>query len=219
MNSNRRAFLMFGAAGTAVLAGLNAFLKVSPHEFNESLSRKWVGTGRLAPVFPRERAKMPRANGFIGIEEEMDLAGWALKIESPGEAPRQLSLAEVKALPRVEMTTELMCVEGWSEVVHWTGTPLRNIAPRNAPEYVSLTTPDEAYFVGLDRESALHEQTLLAWEMNGTPLTSEHGAPLRLVIPVKYGIKNIKRIGSIRFTAERPTDYWAERGYDWFAGL
>lgn len=60
---------------------------------------------------------------------------------------------------------------------------------------------------------------LLAWEMNGTPLTSERGAPLRLVIPVKYGIKNIKRIGSIRFTAERPTDYWAERGYDWFAGL
>jgi len=55
--------------------------------------------------------------------------------------------------------------------------------------------------------------------MNGAPLTSEHGAPLQLVIPVKYGIKNIKRIGSIRFTAERPTDYWAERGYDWFAGL
>jgi DMSO/TMAO reductase YedYZ molybdopterin-dependent catalytic subunit len=55
--------------------------------------------------------------------------------------------------------------------------------------------------------------------MNGKPLESLHGAPLRLVIPVKYGIKNIKRIGSIEYTDTRPADYWAERGYDWYAGL
>jgi DMSO/TMAO reductase YedYZ molybdopterin-dependent catalytic subunit len=54
--------------------------------------------------------------------------------------------------------------------------------------------------------------------MNGKPLTAEHGAPLRLAIPVKYGIKNIKNIGKIKFTDERPRDYWAERGYDWYAG-
>ena len=54
--------------------------------------------------------------------------------------------------------------------------------------------------------------------MNGQPLTLAHGAPLRLVIPVKYGYKNIKRIGTIRFTATRPADYWAEQGYDWYAG-
>ena len=110
-------------------------------------------------------------------------------------------------------------MEGWSEVVTWAGTPLRHIAPADAPEYVSLTTPDEEYYVGLDLESALHPQTLLAWEMNGAPLTPEHGAPLRLVVPVKYGIKNIKRIGTINFTSTRPADYWAERGYDWYAGL
>jgi len=55
--------------------------------------------------------------------------------------------------------------------------------------------------------------------MNGEPLTIEHGAPLRLVIPVKYGIKSIKRIGVIRFTDERPKDFWAEQDYDWYAGL
>ena len=55
--------------------------------------------------------------------------------------------------------------------------------------------------------------------MNGEALTAEHGAPLRLVIPVKYGIKNIKMIGTIRFTDQRPADYWARRGYDWYAGL
>lgn len=65
----------------------------------------------------------------------------------------------------------------------------------------------------------MHPQTLLAYEHNGKALTGEHGAPLRLVIPVKYGIKNIKRIGSIQYTNEKPGDYWAEEGYDWFAGL
>ncbi|HEY2154510.1 MAG TPA: molybdopterin-dependent oxidoreductase [Isosphaeraceae bacterium] len=54
--------------------------------------------------------------------------------------------------------------------------------------------------------------------MDGRPLAPDHGAPLRLVIPVKYGIENLKPIGSIRFTERRPADYWAERGYDRYAG-
>jgi DMSO/TMAO reductase YedYZ molybdopterin-dependent catalytic subunit len=73
--------------------------------------------------------------------------------------------------------------------------------------------------VGLDTKSLLHPQTLLAWEQNDKPLVYEHGAPLRLIIPVKYGIKNIKRIGLIRFTNQRPRDFWHEQGYDWFSGL
>ena len=217
MNSNRRAFLKFGLAGAAVVGGLSQALKVSPHEFNERITRKLLGAGRLAPTFARDMAREPKANGSVGLEE--GIGDWFLKIEAPGVASRNMSIEEVKALPRVEMTTELMCVEGWSEVVYWSGTPLRNIAPPNAPEYVSLATPDDSYYVGLDLESALHPQTLLAWEMNGEALTPEHGAPLRLVIPVKYGIKNIKRVGSIHFSPERPKDYWAERGYDWYAGL
>lgn len=93
---------------------------------------------------------------------------------------------------------------------------------RNRPDdlvgCVSLETPDGGCYVGLEMESALHPQTLLCYEMNGQPLTLAHGAPLRLVIPVKYGIKHIKRIGTIRFTNHRPADYWAEQGYDWYAG-
>jgi DMSO/TMAO reductase YedYZ molybdopterin-dependent catalytic subunit len=68
-------------------------------------------------------------------------------------------------------------------------------------------------------ESMLHPQTLLAYEMNGKPLSIAHGAPLRLIIPVKYGIKSLKRVGRITFARHRPPDYWAERGYDWFSGL
>ncbi len=86
-------------------------------------------------------------------------------------------------------------------------------------QYVGMETPDGEYYVGLDMESALHPQTLLAYEMNDKPLTEEHGAPLRLIIPVKYGIKNLKRIGSINFSNQRPRDYWAEQGYDYYSGL
>ena len=84
---------------------------------------------------------------------------------------------------------------------------------------MALETPDGDYYVGLDMASAMHPQTLLCYEMNGEALTSEHGAPLRLVIPVKYGVKNLKRIGKINFSDSRPRDYWAERGYDWYAGF
>jgi len=147
-----------------------------------------------------------------------------------------LTLADIKRLPRVEMTTQLKCIEGWSVIVNWAGARLsdfmqeyqpltrNNSSPdaRNRPQdlvrYVSLETPDGEYYVGMDMASALHPQTLLCYEMNGQPLTAQHGAPLRLVTPVKYGIKHIKRIGRIAFSNERPKDYWAERGYDWYSG-
>jgi DMSO/TMAO reductase YedYZ molybdopterin-dependent catalytic subunit len=60
---------------------------------------------------------------------------------------------------------------------------------------------------------------MLAYEMNGEPLTADHGAPLRLVIPVKYGLKWLKRVGTIRFSDVRLDDFWTQRGYDWFSGL
>jgi DMSO/TMAO reductase YedYZ molybdopterin-dependent catalytic subunit len=108
--------------------------------------------------------------------------------------------------------------------VSWTGARFADFSDKFAPNsggaaFVSMQTPDQAYFVGLDRASALHPQTLLCYEMNGANLTAGHGAPLRLVIPVKYGVKNIKRIGTIAYTNKRPQDYWANEGYDWYAGL
>jgi DMSO/TMAO reductase YedYZ molybdopterin-dependent catalytic subunit len=161
--------------------------------------------------------------------------------ESAETTPPQLepavvvTMKEIRALPKTDIVTELKCIEGWSTVVHWTGVRLADFLqkyapatrsgqpfdlrhPEDMPDYVSMETPDGAYYVGLDMASALHPQTLLCYEMNGKPLTAEHGAPLRLAIPVKYGIKNIKNIGKIKFTDERPRDYWAERGYDWYAG-
>ena len=86
-------------------------------------------------------------------------------------------------------------------------------------QYVGMETPDGEYYVGLDLASAMHPQTLLCYELNGQPLPVEHGAPLRLLVPIKYGIKNLKRIGKIDFSLSRPKDYWAEQGYDWYAGF
>jgi DMSO/TMAO reductase YedYZ molybdopterin-dependent catalytic subunit len=86
-------------------------------------------------------------------------------------------------------------------------------------EYVGMMTPDKEYYVGIDMPSALHPQTMLAYELNGKPMSINHGYPLRLIIPVKYGIKNLKRIGTISFSDKRPPDYWAELGYDYYSGL
>jgi hypothetical protein len=145
-----------------------------------------------------------------------------------------LTIDDIRSLPRTEMVTELRCIEGWSVVVQWGGVRFRDFAAKYRTQsggavsldrgtdpspYVSLETPNGGYYVGLDTASAMHPQTLLCYEMNGRPLTAEHGAPLRLVVPAKYGVKNIKRIGMIRFTGKRPADYWAEQGYDWYAGL
>ena len=95
---------------------------------------------------------------------------------------------------------------------------LRGASTGNFELGADLETDGREYYVGLDMQSAMHPQTLLAYELNDQPLTWQHGAPLRLAIPVKYGIKNIKRVASIRYTSVRPADYWAERGYDWYAG-
>ena len=85
--------------------------------------------------------------------------------------------------------------------------------------YAGLITPDKKYYVGIDIASMMHPQTLLCYEMNGKPLPLKHGYPLRLMIPVKYGIKSLKRIGTLFFSNTPPPDYWYERGYDYYSGL
>ena len=243
----RRGFVAGGAAALAGFAGWKWISSTGQDgmltwplrkvlEFNEKIARAAFDPDRMARSFPDSAAKMPRVNGRYGIDPKLDLENWRLEVQGPAGS-RRLTLADVKALPRIVHTTELKCIEGWSEVVTWAGARLADLAeatglarrggkpgnpladPTDLVPYVALTTPDAGYFVGLDIASALHPQTLLCYEMNGEPLTLPHGAPLRLAIPVKYGIKNLKQIGTIRFADARPPDYWAEKGYDWYAGL
>lgn len=192
---------------------------------NEELWRNFFRPSQLAPTYPISRARQIRVNGAIGLEEEdFDVAAWKLQVEGLS-GPGEFTLDEIKKLPKVEMTTELKCIEGWATVVHWGGARLGDFVRAHAPQdmdlpqYVALSTPNGGYYVGMEMAAALHPQTLLCYEMNGKPLTLQHGAPLRLVTPLKYGIKNLKRIGIMAFINARPADYWAERGYDYHAGF
>ena len=146
-------------------------------------------------------------------------------------------MREILELPRIDLISELKCVEGWSQVMHFGGVSFLAFAtafglgtrsgrapdpvgnPQDLYRYVYLATPGESYYVGLDMASILHPQTLLCDTMNWQPLTRQHGAPLRLYLTVKYGFKSLKRLALIRFQDERPRDLWAEQGYDWYAGL
>jgi hypothetical protein len=207
---------------------------------NERLSLAYFGGHRLAPEFPASAVARPaRINGRIGLDPKASPADWKLELFGVAGAtsPVTLTMIDIRALPPYESTTELKCIEGWSQVVQWKGARLADLLAKFRPptrdgsrpegeldpdklvRYVSLETPGRQYYVGLDMLSALHPQTLLAYEMNGAPLSWAHGAPLRLAIPVKYGIKNIKRITVIRYSDERPADFWGDRGYDWYAGM
>ena len=233
---SRRSFLF---AGIAAAGGLGAYewIKHAREEddvpwpqrrvlaLNEKLAHGYLSDNHLMPSYRPDQITYLKPNGSYGLESDLDPGQWRLNMLVENGPPLTLRLSDITALPRVEMITRFCCIEGWSVITSWTGARFRDFTRkffppgRDVPPYVYMATPDEEYYVGLDMKSAMHPQTLLAYQHNGKPLADEHGAPLRLVIPVKYGIKNIKRIGQIRYTATRPGDYWAEEGYDWFAGL
>lgn len=233
----RRSLLTGGAAALAGVAGWR-WIQNSPedmnipaplrdvHEANEALWRVLHRDDKLAPTFDPTQSSMIRVNGRRGITEEIDLDSWSMSVRNRGVEIASHTMNVITDLPKQEMTVEHKCVEGWSHVVTWGGVRFSDFLESSHPEqlasppdYVSLETPDSGFYVGLEWASMLHPQTLLAYELQGEPLDQEHGAPLRLVTPLKYGIKQLKRIGVIEFTDTRPADFWAERGYDWYAGL
>lgn len=234
----RRSFLALGLAAAAGVSGWEWLVSGMDEEgvsapfrrvfeFNKAVTEKLLfRNSHLAPAYPLGRRENVRPNGSLGLDDVVNVNEWRLTLTKLGDKgpSRRITLDEIRRLPKAEYVTEFKCVEGWSAVAHWGGARLSDFTEQYAAtsrqaKYVSLATPDDNYYVGIDMPSALHPQTLLCYEMNGKPLTHEHGAPLRLAIPVKYGIKNIKRIGTIAYTNHRPHDYWAERGYDFYAAL
>jgi hypothetical protein len=181
--------------------------KMSPEEMMEEEKRREMRTGR-----------MPR-----GREE----AGQSRSTLPQPTSGLLLTMADILRLPRYELVTQFKCIEGWSQIVHWAGVRMADFLEEYPPEFVDgedprfvyMETPDGDYYTGYDLKVCRHPQTLLVTEMMGAPLTQFHGAPLRLHMPTKYGYKQIKRIGLISYTNERPDDYWTKLGYDWYAGL
>ena len=161
------------------------------------------------------------------------LRDWSLTVSGLAAGKiEHLGIADLVArFPRHEQVTRICCVEGWSAVAWWSGLRfsdfLQAFPPPPEARWASLTSsvnldssgsPDP-YYVSIDLPTARHPQTLLATHWNGSPLGVEHGAPLRLVAPMKLGLKNIKAITTIAYSREEPPDYWAERGYSKYDGL
>jgi DMSO/TMAO reductase YedYZ molybdopterin-dependent catalytic subunit len=194
-------------------------------DYNEVFFNRFLNRDHLDKPFPKSAAlKNPRVNGSEGMSDGFDPATWRLTVvRKPGDT-LYLTLDDIKALPKTEIIFDFKCIEGWNQVTHWAGVKFSDFADKyglniSDMKYAGLSTPDAGYYVGIDMASMLHSQTILCYEMNEKPLSLNHGAPLRLIIPVKYGIKHLKRIGTIFFSNERPPDYWYERGYDYFSGL
>jgi len=233
----RRDFLIGGVAALGAIGGYEwihsakrdgglAWPERRVLDLNGKLAESYVSSSHLMPAYSPNQIGWLKPNGDIGMDDDIDANNWEVKVTHDQGGPDiKLSLPDIKALPKIEMITRFCCIEGWSTITHWGGARFSDFTHKYSrpgaklTNFVSLATPGDDYYVGLDMKSAMHPQTLLAYEQNGKPLADEHGAPLRLVIPVKYGIKSIKRVGLIQYTNDKPDDYWAEEGYDWFAGL
>lgn len=194
--------------------------------FNEKLFSGLVSDQHLAKTFPLPAAApRVRVNGDAGLNGSVDTLNYKLQVVRKSGDTLFISMEAIKALPKTELVFDFKCIEGWSQVTHWGGVSFREFAKKYNldwqvhQKYTGLQTPDKGYYVGIDNRSMLHPQTMLCYEMNGKPLPLNQGFPLRLIIPVKYGIKHLKRIGTIFFSDDKPRDYWFERGYDYFSGL
>ena len=153
---------------------------------------------------------------------------WTLRVDGECESPGTMGIEEIlAAFPQEERTYRLRCVEAWAMVIPWSGLPLNELLKRFKPtsraKFVSFETiydPDMLprqrrpgvydwpYREGLRIDEAMHPLTLLATGLYGESLPGQSGAPLRLVVPWKYGFKSIKSIVRIRFTEQEPPTLW-----------
>ena len=166
---------------------------------------------------------------------------WTVQVDGLCARPGRYAFEDLVRPHRVvQRTYRFRCVEAWSMVIPWDGIQLRDVIARAQPQpsakYVEFTTLHDPvqmpgqrravlewpYVEGLRMDEAMHPLTLLATGIYGRPLPAQNGAPLRLVVPWKYGFKGIKSIVRIRFTAQQPMTTWVRSGpseYGFFANV
>src|SRR5215472_8057941 len=200
---------------------------------DDDVAETLYSKSRLAPTYTKSQIT-PLKNNYNGATPDPGyIPEWRLTLEGLASG---LSLSlNIRSLLTCfqmhEQITRLVCVEGWSAIAWWGGLRfddlLRAYPPTSQANWARLESsvnldrwggPDP-YFISLDLSTARHPQTLLATHLNGKPLTVDHGAPLRLLAPVKLGLKNIKAITRIIYTKDEPADYWANRGYSRYDGI
>ncbi len=194
---------------------------------DSAISEIFPANGSIDPADPGYRALA--AGGF---------SGYRLVVDGLVDRPLDLDLAALRALPSRSQVTRMDCVEGWSAIARWTGARLAPVLEQAGlkPEARFLvfhcfdTLDPEAgadgrYYESLDLVDAFHPQTLLAYEMNGAPLSIAHGAPLRLRVERQLGYKHAKFIRRIEAVSDfahisgGKGGFWEDRGYEWYAGI
>jgi len=182
----------------------------------------------------------------FGKEQVAELVGdfeadpWEIAVGGLVDNPTTLTLPDLLAFTQQERIYRMRCVEGWSMVIPWIGFPLarllEQVAPKPEAKYVYFETvfrpeqmPEQArggfpwpYVEGLRLDEAMHDLTILATGLYGKPLRAQTGAPVRLVVPWKYGFKSIKSIVKIDLVAEMPTSTWmslAPHEYGFYANV
>lgn len=164
-------------------------------------------------------------NGFVD---------WKLRISGLVERPGEFSLDELRRLPSRTQITRHDCVEGWSAIGKWKGAQLgpvlQSVGLKPDARFIVFHCADKLsffsnYYESIDLIDAFHPQTILAYEMNGAALPVPHGAPLRLRVERQLGYKHAKYIQHIEVVASYSDigdgrgSYWADRGYEWYAGI
>jgi DMSO/TMAO reductase YedYZ molybdopterin-dependent catalytic subunit len=237
------------AAGAGFLLPQNTLSRLGMRRDMSSPGKEWIlnkalridddvaealySGNRRVPTYTKSQVT-PLKNNYNGATPDPGyISGWNLILHGLASG-LSVSLDIRNLMTRFsvqEQITRLVCVEGWSAIAWWAGLRfddlLRAYPPSSQAKWARLESSvnlDDAgnpdpYFVSIDLATARHPQTLLATHLNGQPLTVEHGAPLRLLVPVKLGLKNVKAVTRITYVAEEPRDYWAERGYSRYDGI
>ena len=200
---------------------------------DDDVAEALYSQNRMVPTYTRTQIT-PIKNNYNGTTPDpWYISGWKLTLDGLATG-MSLSLNIQALMNRFsvhDQITRFVCVEGWSAIAWWAGLRfddlLRAYPPKSQAKWARVESsvnldnsgnPDP-YFVSIDLATARHPQTLLATHHDGQPLTVEHGAPLRLLVPVKLGLKNVKAITRITYSAEEPKDYWARFGYSSYDGI
>ena len=173
-----------------------------------------------AQVTPFEKFPL---NSYDVDNPGVNFENWSLTVSGAVQKPGDYKLAQIQALPPVRQNTRHVCVEGWDVVGRFGGARLSDflkmIGADTSARFLTMTCADD-YYESLDMATALHPQTLLCYEMYDQPLTREHGAPLRLIVPTKIGYKQAKYLTDLKVTnVLEKVGYWEDQGYSSFYSL
>ena len=209
---------------------------------NRRLLRFLTGRNRLAQEFSeKDISRFFKPNGnpppptmeYL-IDAMSGWPHWRLEVGGLVKNPANLSLEDIKAMLSRTQITRHDCVEGWSAIGKWKGVPLTEITKKVQPDpkarfvvfhCMDMDGEGNNFYESIDLYDANHPQTILAYEMNDRPLPVEHGAPLRLRVETQLGYKMAKYIRRIEFVenfkeiGRGKGGYWADQGYEWYAGI